>query len=161
MADEEEQHHEEHEDAELDETAEPGDDADVDGATSEDDEAERGGEAQQREEDAGGDDADDRVGFATIPPTREARNAAVIGTVTLHYAARDVRIPIDGASALRMLSMYRSRREGGLDDPLSVAGSSAWSGWVVWDLDEPLAMSWMPRLPERPRTAIDPELAAS
>jgi hypothetical protein len=50
---------------------------------------------------------------------------------------------------------FRQRREGTLGDDLTLV-SPAINGWCVLDLNEPLAMSWMPAVGQRPRTAIDP-----
>jgi hypothetical protein len=86
-----------------------------------------------------------------------ARNAVTIGVLTLHYAARDVSVYLDGASAMRALAMYHRRAELGMADRLDGYESDAGSGWMIFELDEPLAMSWTPGLPAKPRrTAIDP-----
>ena len=90
------------------------------------------------------------------------RNSMVLGQLVLHYPERDVTVLLDGGAALRMLKMFQQRREGGLADLLEPEVSSASAGWVVLDLAEPLAMSWLPGLQsKRPRTAIDPAVAAA
>lgn len=86
-----------------------------------------------------------------------ADNMAIPGYVTLHYPERDVRVLLDGDAAVRLLRMFRQRYEAGLSDVLD-AESSALAGWLVLDLAEPLAMSWLPVL-RAPRTAIDPAVA--
>ncbi len=89
-------------------------------------------------------------------------NIGVIGQLVLHYPERDVTVMLDGDAAMRMLTMFAQRRERGLADVLDPDTSSAASGWVVLDLLEPLAMSWLPGLPaKRPRTAFDPVIAAA
>jgi hypothetical protein len=95
------------------------------------------------------------------PLTIAARNLITPGQLTLHYPSRDVTVLLDGDAAMRLLTMFSQRREGGLADLLDPDMSEAAAGWVVLDLDEPLAMSWLPGLPsKRPRTAIDPAVAA-
>jgi hypothetical protein len=96
------------------------------------------------------------------PLSLAARNLTTLGQLTLHYPSRDVTVLLDGDAALRLLTMFSQRREGGLADPLDPEMSEAAAGWVVLDLDEPLAMSWLPGLPgKRPRTSIDPAVAAA
>lgn len=90
------------------------------------------------------------------------RNLSVLGHLSLHYPSRDVTVLLDGDAAMRLMAMYAQRRERGLADLLDPVLSSAESGWVVLDIDEPLAMSWLPGLPgKRPRTTIDPALVAA
>lgn len=80
-----------------------------------------------------------------------------LGQLIAHYPARDVTFILDGDAAMRLLSMFHRRLEGGLADALLPVPSLASNGWVVLDLAEPLAMTWIPGLPtpER-RTAVDP-----
>jgi hypothetical protein len=48
----------------------------------------------------------------------ELVNAAVLGTVTLHGRERDIRVALDGASALRLLKIFEQRGDDGtLADP--------------------------------------------
>jgi hypothetical protein len=96
------------------------------------------------------------------PLSVAARNLSTLGQLTLHYPSRDVTVLLDGDAALRLLTMFSQRREGGLADVLDPDTSDATAGWVVLDLDEPLAMSWLPGLRgKRPRTAIDPAISAA
>ncbi len=132
---------------------------------------------QDAEEPAGADDAGEKAaerGSADSSeevtpeqgPTDDAdlmpmplENRQVLGELVVHYASRDVTLLLDGEAAVRMLTMFARRREGGLGDHLHPQLSSARAGWVVLDLGEPLAMSWMPGLPTRqPRTVIDPAI---
>jgi hypothetical protein len=87
-----------------------------------------------------------------------ARNASVLGQMFVSYPSRDVVLVMDGDAALRLLRIFQNRSEGGLEDRLDAATSSAHDGWVVLDaIEQPMAMSWLPGLPgKRPRTAIDP-----
>jgi hypothetical protein len=87
-------------------------------------------------------------------------NTSVTGHLMLHYASRDISVPFDGASALRVLDAYRRRadvEQSALGDRFSLV-SDACSGWLVVDIADPalLATSWRPlgNLPDR--MAIDP-----
>lgn len=97
----------------------------------------------------------DELGEPSPISSMEGVNRRVIGTLTLHYSTRDVRVPMDGDSAMRLLTMFRQRRDGGHGDEISTQ-SFAGNGWLVLDLSEPLAMSWWPQMPPTPRTALDP-----
>jgi hypothetical protein len=131
--------------------------------------AEEHGEASARSDASGADAQDggadsedegtpgfDRASVATSLVTR-----AVLGQLIVHYEARDVTLVLDGEAAVRLMTMFARRREGGLGDVMDPEESSALSGWLVLDVQEPLAMSWLPGLPSRPqRTAVDPVIAA-
>jgi hypothetical protein len=78
------------------------------------------------------------------------------GFVVLHYPLRDVRVPFDGDSALRLLTMFRDRTDKYWQDELNPHRSSAKTGWLVLNLDEVLCISWLPSTAPNPRTAIDP-----
>jgi hypothetical protein len=102
---------------------------------------------------------------ALIRDVLRRHNTSVVGHLMLHYASRDVSIPFDGASALRVLDAYRRRadvEQSALGDRLSVV-SDASAGWLVVDIADPalLATSWMPlgNLPDR--MAIDPPAAVT
>ena len=127
-------------------------------------------EPQHVSEDAGGDPEDDPddADVDHMPSLGEfddlfsdaglpaSRNSDVFGTVTLHYPERDVRVVLDGATALRLLSMF-ARRRTGPSDRLDPNDSTALAGWLVVDLNELLAVSWWPSLSELPdRTVLDP-----
>jgi len=89
-------------------------------------------------------------------------NQTVVGSLILHYEARDVQVVLDGNSALRVLTAFARRDDRGLSDPIDPFSSSAFSGWFVADLDQPLAISWIPGLAgQRRRTVIDPPVAAA
>ena len=79
------------------------------------------------------------------------------GIVVLHYPHRDVRVPFDGDSALRLLTMFRDRTDKYWQDELNPHRSSAKTGWLVLDLNEVLCISWLPSTAPDPRTAIDPK----
>ena len=97
--------------------------------------------------------------------TLSAINAARLGTLVLHFAARDVTVLIDGDAAMRLLEIYRQRGQSSAVEQyaegLDPANSSASVGWVVTDpaSDDLLAVSWIPGLPSKPpRVAVDPEV---
>ena len=80
----------------------------------------------------------------------------VLGELVLHYPSRDVVLAMDGASAMRIMTIYARRGRASLGDEIG-PGSSPAHAWFVLDAEEALAMSWLPGLPaRRPRTAIDP-----
>ena len=83
-------------------------------------------------------------------------NMGLSGLLSLHYPARDVRIPVDGDCAMRMLTMFKTRTDARWHDDLDPRWSSAASGWVVLDLEQLLAMSYYPQRPQGDRTALDP-----
>ena len=94
----------------------------------------------------------------TTPRVASASNRQVVGQLTLHYASRDVRIPVDGDAAMRIMSAHQVRTNRGMGD-LLLPVSSARDGWVTLDADEPLAISWLPELPlPEARMAIDPAM---
>lgn len=83
-------------------------------------------------------------------------NMTLAGVLSLHYPARDVRVPVDGDSAMRLLTMFKTRSDAPWKDDLDPRWSSAASGWVVLDLQQLLAMPYYPQTPPLERTAIDP-----
>jgi hypothetical protein len=84
-------------------------------------------------------------------------NAHIGGRVTLHFGSRDVVLPVDGATALRIVAHYRSPERSELADVLNPHTSSASNAWMAFDLREPLAVSWQPDLARRTtRTTFDP-----
>lgn len=122
------------------------------------------------DEPAGGQDVNLIVGGHERPASDELHwtagqrdaNLQVTGTLWLHYPSRDVAVPfpVDGDTAIRALTMFARRGERRLADTLTATDSSATSSWVVFDLDEPLAMSWTPDTDRRQaRTALDPPAA--
>ena len=97
--------------------------------------------------------------------TLSAVNAARLGTLVLHFAARDVTVLVDGDAALRLLEIYRQRGQRSAVEQyaegLDPVNSSAEVGWVVTDpaSDDLLAVSWIPGLPSKPpRVAVDPDV---
>ena len=84
-------------------------------------------------------------------------NMGLVGVLSLHYQTRDVRIPVDGDSAMRILTMFKTRSDERWKDDLDPRWSSAASGWVVLDIQQLLAMSYCPQTPPRERTAVDPQ----
>jgi hypothetical protein len=89
--------------------------------------------------------------------TQRLINMQQLGIVILHYRHRDVRVPFDGDSALRLLTMFRDRTDKYWQDELNPHRSSAKTGWLVLDLNEVLCISWLPLAAPDPRTAIDPK----
>lgn len=88
-------------------------------------------------------------------------NRAVLGQLVLHYESRDVTVVLDGDAGLRVMTTFANRKDERWADTLHPEESWALSGWLVLDLQEPLAMSWLPGLPARvPRTTVDPAPAA-
>ena len=80
----------------------------------------------------------------------------VLGHLVLHCPSRDIVLPMDGASAMRIMTIYALRGRVSLGDHIG-PGSSPEDAWFVLDVEEAVAMSWLPGLPSRrPRTAIDP-----
>lgn len=93
--------------------------------------------------------------------TVQETNRKRLGQITLHYAARDVKVLLDGDSAMRLLTMFRERAEGHWSDYLNPFISSAEQGWLVMDLTEPLAISYLPLGDQAKRTSIDPAVYAA
>lgn len=154
--------HDDHADDSLDTTSE---EADSDETVDEADES-SDYEPVSDGETTSDDTLDDEAEPSDFAPDPRAlnvavRNSMVIGQLVLHYPDRDVTVLLDGGAALRMLKMFQQRREGGLADLLDPELSSASAGWVVLDLTQPLALSWLPLPDKRPRTAVDPAVAAA
>lgn len=106
-------------------------------------------------------DSEAPFGGYEAQPSVAVRNQMMLGELVVHYPSRDVRFIVDGDAGMRVLTMFRERQEKGLADRLHAQVSSARAGWVVLDLSEPLAMTWLPGLPRPvPRTAVDPLPAA-
>ena len=89
-------------------------------------------------------------------PSARVANKKILGQVTLHYPERDVKVFVDGDCAIRLLVMFRERKHQDWVDFLGPYTSSAENGWLVLDLAQPLAMSYLPLGARDPRTAIDP-----
>jgi hypothetical protein len=70
-------------------------------------------------------------------------NARTPGTVTLHYAARDISFPADGDHGLRIQTIFRRQRVDGLDDPIDDR-TLALDGRIMVGFDGLLAVSWAP-----------------
>lgn len=70
-------------------------------------------------------------------------NARTPGTVTLHYAARDVTFPAQGDAGFRLMTVFRRQRADGLDDPIDER-TLAVDGRIMVGFDELLAVSWAP-----------------
>lgn len=105
------------------------------------------------------DEAEKRQGneVETVQETNRRR----LGQITLHYPARDVKVFLDGDSAIRLLTMFREGAEGHWSDYLNPYISSAERGWLVLDLSEPLAISYLPMGEKDKRTSIDPAVYAA
>lgn len=84
-------------------------------------------------------------------------NQGLLGQLVLHYPSRDVTVFLDGDAALRVMRAHQLRDPRGLGDRLRPMTSTAAAGWLTLDVEEPLAMSWLPGLPARQeRMSVDP-----
>ncbi len=86
-------------------------------------------------------------------------NQLTVGELTLSYPARDVVLVLDGLTAARVLAAFADpARRTRLQDELDTATSSMRNLWASFDLDQLLAVSWMPGLPTRAtsRMTVDP-----
>lgn len=86
-------------------------------------------------------------------------NQATLGELTLSYPARDVVLVLDGLTAARVIAAFADpTRRARLQDQLDTASSSMLNLWASFDLDQLLAVSWMPQLPTRAtsRMTVDP-----
>lgn len=86
-------------------------------------------------------------------------NQLTLGEVTLSYPARDVVLVLDGVTAARVIAAFADpARRTRLQDRLDTATSSMRTMWASFDLDQLLAVSWMPQLPTRAasRMTVDP-----
>lgn len=88
------------------------------------------------------------------------RNKLTLGELTVHYAARDVTIALDGHTAARVMSVYagvssRTRTQDLIHPEVSRMRNNV---WATVRLDGALAMSWNPGLSSStPRTmTVDP-----
>lgn len=101
--------------------------------------------------------AEGAQGRPLAPELLREVNRAVGGELILHYPARDVTLTIDGDAAIRLLTMFARRNDDRWGDALDPERSLALAGWVVLDLRQPLAMTWVPGVPTpAPRTVVDP-----
>jgi hypothetical protein len=87
-----------------------------------------------------------------VPDPQMARIRAMVvqdinrrtpGTVTLHYAARDVEVVGDGDMGFRLMTVFRRQRADGLDDPIDHR-TLAVEGRIMVGFDGLLAVSWAP-----------------
>lgn len=88
-----------------------------------------------------------------------AENQATLGELTLSYPARDVVLVLDGLTAAKVLAAYADPvKRTRLQDEVDTATSSMRNVWASFDLDQLLAVSWMPGLPTRAlsRMTVDP-----
>lgn len=86
-------------------------------------------------------------------------NQLTVGELTLSYPARDVVLVLDGLTAARVIAAFADpARRTRLQDELDTATSSMRNLWASFDLDQLLAVSWMPGLPTRAmsRMTVDP-----
>jgi hypothetical protein len=148
-------------------TTEPAEDANLDvesppvEALDEDEEANDAGDEENDPDDSQERTRDDRGLYRPYLDnsltTQRLINMQQLGIVILHYPHRDVRVPFDGDSALRLLTMFRDRTDKYWQDELNPHKSSAKTGWLVLDLNEVLCISWLPSTEPDARTAIDPK----
>ena len=88
-----------------------------------------------------------------------ATNQATLGELTLSYPTRDVALVLDGLTAARVLAAFADpARRSDLQDEINTATSPMRNLWASFDLDQLLAVSWMPGLPTRAmsRMTVDP-----
>ena len=86
-------------------------------------------------------------------------NLVTLGELVLSYAARDVTLILDGATAARVLAAYaRPERRGRLQDYLDIETSTMRNQWASFDLENLLAVHWYPGIPSRAtsRMTVDP-----
>jgi hypothetical protein len=76
-------------------------------------------------------------------PIVQAINERVPGTVTLHYASRDIAITATGDTALRMMIAFR-RQRADLPDPIVLGQTLALTGWTTISHGDLLAITWDP-----------------
>lgn len=90
--------------------------------------------------------------LAEMPP--EKRNKLVPGTLTVHYASRDVQFPMDGESAMRMLAVLAGTSN---DMDEIDRTSDALRLWMMIDRHDVLGAQWTPGDATVPRRAtMDP-----
>lgn len=90
--------------------------------------------------------------LAELPP--EKRNSLIPGTLTVHYASRDVPFPMDGESAMRMLAVLAGTSN---DVDEIDRTSDALRMWMMIDRHEVLGAQWTPGDATVPRRAtMDP-----
>ena len=100
--------------------------------------------------------------FAGTPFAAGAGQHA-LGVLRLSYSARDVDVVLDFDAARRLMTMIQYGSTRALQDPLDDR-ANGYHGWVIARIDEVLAASWTPGLPDvrRARMAsVDPPLPAS
>jgi hypothetical protein len=73
-------------------------------------------------------------------------NSQVRGELVVHFPDRDVRVAMDGLSALRVLTCF-ARQNSQLSDSVSPR-SPGENDWFAVDLAKALAISWNPRDPK-------------
>jgi hypothetical protein len=101
------------------------------------------------------DEGDDQSFLQDFGRGVREENMATIGVLTLHTEARDVRVVIDGDAGMRAIAVFLGRHEHA--DKHHLATASARRGWVGFDLDRLVAISWVPGVPKNDsRFAIDP-----
>ena len=90
--------------------------------------------------------------LAELPP--EKRNSLIPGTLTVHYASRDVPFPMDGESAMRMLAVLAGTSN---DVDEIDRTSDALRMWMMIERHEVLGAQWTPGDATVPRRAtMDP-----
>lgn len=93
------------------------------------------------------------------PLSIDALNAITFGRLVVHYPARDVDLFMDGSTAERVLAVFSGRSpKSVLQDVLVPGASSMANMWATFDIEGPLAISWLPgiRSATSRRMTVDP-----
>lgn len=83
-------------------------------------------------------------------------NRAIPGVLTFHYDSRDVELPADGDSGARVLKWYEENFGGKTLDPLSTTAPVAHRGWMIFETEGLLGISWRPLHIRPQRITVDP-----
>lgn len=97
-----------------------------------------------RGDDSGGDPLPAPDAAVLLPRVIGLINGAVTGTLTVHYAARNVSFELPGDVAIRVMVAVRRGRPDGLDDPIDLATTCALDGYIGISTRDVLAVTWTP-----------------
>lgn len=104
-------------------------------------------------------DEPDAVDEPQPPMTVAQLNAITLGRLVVHYPDRDVDLFMDGATAERVLAVFSGRAPKSVLQDRLVPGESVMSNmWATFDIERPLAISWIPGLRSESsrRMTVDP-----
>jgi len=125
------------------------------GSSIDDDDATRGGATVTEGDAAEEDPADESKQSLPRHLLQRYRNGIIVGTPTMHYPSRDVVLTVDGDAGLRALAVWAGARQ--FSDPLDPRVSNAANGWIGFDLDQVMGITWMPgAAASHDRVTIDP-----